>query len=179
MFEHVGRQHFDAFFRKIMTMLKPDGVALIHTIGCQTPPGPINPWLRRNIFPGAYLPSLSQLAPVLDNKLLWLTDFENLRLHYAETLAAWNRRFQGNPARVAELYSERFCRTWEFYLQACEAGFRWGGLTVFQFQLTRAIDAIPLTRDYIAAEEARLAAADETGAFRVARPGGNEEAARL
>ncbi len=178
MFEHVGRPHYDAFFRKVKSLLKPDGSALIHTIGCQTPPGPINPWLRRNIFPGAYLPSLSQLVPIFENRLLWLTDMENLRLHYAETLAAWNRRFQANRAHVAELYDERFCRMWEFYLQACEAAFRWGGLTVFQLQLTRTIDAVPLTRDYIAMEEARLAAA-ETAAPRIDRPDGDGETAHL
>jgi cyclopropane-fatty-acyl-phospholipid synthase len=90
-----------------------------------------------------------------------LTDCEILRLHYAETLAAWHRRFQANRRRIAELYDERFCRMWEFYLQSCEAGFRWGDLTVLQLQLAGAIDALPITRDYILREETRLQAADE------------------
>ncbi len=163
MFEHVGKPHFSRFFRKVHSLLAPDGVALIHTIGFQTPPGPINPWLRRHIFPGAYLPSLSQLAPVLERQRFWLTDFENLRLHYALTLAAWNERFQANRERVANLYDERFCRMWEFYLQSGEAGFRWSGITVFQLQLTKEIGVLPITRDYMLREEERLRRADLGG----------------
>ena len=160
MFEHVGRPHFSAFFRQLSALLKPDGVALVHTIGSQTPPSPINPWLRRHIFPGAYLPALSQIAPIIETRRLWLTDLENLRLHYASTLAAWRERFDANRDRIARLYDERFCRMWEFYLQSCEAGFRWSGLTVFQLQITKAIDALPGTRDYMMYEEERLRMAD-------------------
>lgn len=156
MFEHVGRPHFSAYFRQLSSLLKPDGVALVHTIGWQTPPSPINPWLRRYIFPGAYLPALSQIAPIIESRRMWLTDLENLRLHYADTLAAWHERFAANRVRAARLYDERFCRMWEFYLQSCEAGFRWTGLTVFQLQLTKSIDALPATRDYMMQEEERL-----------------------
>jgi cyclopropane-fatty-acyl-phospholipid synthase len=160
MFEHVGRPHFSAFFRQLSALLKPDGVALIHTIGTQARPSPINPWLRRHIFPGAYLPALSQIAPIIEARRMWLTDLENLRLHYASTLAAWRERFDANRDRIALLYDERFCRMWEFYLQSCEAGFRWSGLTVFQLQLTKSIDALPVTRDYMLREEDRLRMAD-------------------
>jgi cyclopropane-fatty-acyl-phospholipid synthase len=160
MFEHVGRPHFSKFFRKVYSLLTPDGVALIHCIGFQTPPAPINSWLRQYIFPGAYLPSLSQLAPILERQNIWLADMENLRLHYAKTLAAWYGRFQENRDRVARLYDERFCRMWEFYLQSCEAGFRWGWLTVFQLQLAKDIAALPITRDYMLREEERLRAID-------------------
>jgi cyclopropane-fatty-acyl-phospholipid synthase len=160
MFEHVGRPHFARYFRKVSSLLTPDGVALIHTIGFGTPPAPINTWLRQYIFPGAYLPSLSQLAPIFERQGIWLTDMENLRLHYAMTLAAWHARFQGNRDRVAQLYDERFCRMWEFYLQSCEAGFRWGWLTVFQLQLAKDITALPITRDYMLEEEQRLRDAD-------------------
>jgi cyclopropane-fatty-acyl-phospholipid synthase len=160
MFEHVGRPHFSAYFRQLSSLLKPDGVALVHTIGWQTPPSPINPWLRRYIFPGAYLPALSQITPIIESRRMWLTDLENLRLHYAATLKAWHERFESNRDRVARLYDERFCRMWEFYLKSCEAGFRWGGLTVFQMQLTNAIDALPRTRDYMMLEEDRLRAED-------------------
>jgi cyclopropane-fatty-acyl-phospholipid synthase len=163
MFEHVGRPHFSAFFRKLSSLLAPDGVALIHTIGFQTPPAPINTWLRRYIFPGAYLPALSQLAPVLERQYYWLTDMENLRLHYALTLSAWHERFQTNREHVANLYDERFCRMWEFYLQSCEAGFRWGGLTVFQLQLAKDILALPIKRDYMLREEDRLRQIDRGG----------------
>jgi cyclopropane-fatty-acyl-phospholipid synthase len=160
MFEHVGKPQFGTFFEKVKRLLKPDGVALIHTICYQTPPATINSWLRHNIFPGAYLPALSQLAPQIERRGFWLTDLEPLRLHYAQTLAAWHQRFQANRAQIAALYDERFCRMWEFYLQSCEAGFRWGGLTVLQMQIARTIDAVPVTRDYMMREESRLRAVD-------------------
>lgn len=160
MFEHVGLPHYQEYFRHVQRLLKQDGVALIHTIGRQTMPTPINEWVRRYIFPGAYLPSLSQLAPVYEHFDLWLTDFENLRLHYAKTLNAWNERFQENRREVADIYDEKFCRMWEFYLQSCEQGFRYSGITVFQMQLAKSIDAVPLTRDYIYETERELIAAD-------------------
>ena len=164
MFEHVGRPHYRQFLSRIGKLLADDGVALVHTIGRQTSPVPINAWIRENIFPGAYLPTLSQLSPLLEKEDYWLTDFENLRLHYAFTLAEWNRRFQRNRERVQNLdpirHDERFCRQWEFYLQACEAGFRHSGLTVFQLQLTKKIDALPITRDYMFSEERRLMAGE-------------------
>jgi len=164
MFEHVGRPHYRQFFSRLDELLADNGVALLHTIGRHPPPSPINVWIRRNIFPGAYLPSFSQLAPILEKQDLWLTDFENLRLHYATTLKEWNRRFQLNRERVRQLdpvrHDERFCRLWEFYLQICEAAFRHSGLTVFQLQLAKRIDALPLTRDYMFDEERRLLAAE-------------------
>jgi cyclopropane-fatty-acyl-phospholipid synthase len=160
MFEHVGRPHYRQFFARVNALLAVDGVALLHTIGRYQPPSPINVWIRQNIFPGAYLPSLSQLAPVIEKEDLWLADFESLRLHYAATLNEWNRRFQANRERVHALnpaiYDERFFRMWEFYLQSCEAGFRYSGLTVFQLQLAKKIDTLPITRDYMFAEERRL-----------------------
>jgi cyclopropane-fatty-acyl-phospholipid synthase len=178
MFEHVGKPQFTAFFTKLHQLLKPDGVALLHTIGFQTPPAAIDPWLRRHIFPGAYLPSLSQLAPRIEKRGFWLTDLESLRLHYAYTLAAWHERFQANRERIAALYDERFCRMWEYYLQSCEAGFRWSGLNVFQLQLAKDIGAVPITRDYIVAEEARLREADSGPAPLHHRGGRKAPAAR-
>jgi cyclopropane-fatty-acyl-phospholipid synthase len=164
MFEHVGRPHYRKFFSHLSRLLADGGVALLHTIGRQPPPWPINVWIRRNIFPGAYLPSLSQLAPLIEKQDLWLADFENLRLHYATTLEEWNRRFQLSRERVRQLdparYDDRFCRMWEFYLQSCEAAFRHSGLTVFQLQLAKRIDALPLTRDYMFSEERRLVAGE-------------------
>ena len=172
MFEHVGRPHYRQFFSRVNALLADDGVALLHTIGRYQSPSPINTWIRENIFPGAYLPTLSQLAPVLEKELLWLADFENLRLHYASTLNEWNRRFQLNRDRVREIdparHDERFCRMWEFYLQSCEAGFRYSGLTVFQLQLTKKIDTLPITRDYILAEERRLVAENGSTGSRAA-----------
>ena len=149
MFEHVGLSRYREFFEKLHALMTDDGVALLHTIAKKSNPRPINPWMQRYIFPGAYLPTLSQLAPVIEETDFWLTDMENLRLHYADTLAAWNSRFQKRRADAAELYDERFCRMWEFYLQFCEFGFRTDGMCVYQLQLTKQLDAVPLTRAYM------------------------------
>ena len=149
MFEHVGRSHYREYFSQLHALLAENGVALVHTIAMKNDPGPFNPWMQRYIFPGAHLPTLSELAPVIEQQDFWLTDLENWRLHYPATLAAWNERFQAHRAEAAALYDDRFCRMWEFYLQFCEVGFRQAGLCVFQLQLTKQIDAVPITRDYI------------------------------
>jgi len=163
MFEHVGKPHYSQFFDHVFDLLTEDGVAVLHTIGRMTPPVPINPWIRRYIFPGAYLPSLSQLAPILERRGLYLTDFENWRLHYATTLRHWSERLAARRADVEEMLDERFYRMWQFYLHACETGFRYQGLTVFQMQLAKTIDAVPLTRDYMFRDEAALTRKDERG----------------
>lgn len=150
MFEHVGVGHYRGYFEKIRDLLKEDGVALIHTIGRADGPGAANPWINKYIFPGGYVPALSEILPAIERAGLYVTDIEVLRLHYAETLKAWRQRFNVNRRRIAEIYDERFCRMWEFYLAGCEAGFRHGGLLNFQIQLTKRIDVVPLTRDYIA-----------------------------
>ena len=149
MFEHIGRPFFNEFFQHMSRLLKDDGVAVLHTIARMTPPEPINIWIHRYIFPGGYLPSLSELAPILEKLGLMLTDFENWRLHYAETLRHWDARFQKHRREVTALYDERFCRMWELYLQSCERSFEHQGLCVFQLQLAKSIDAVPLTRDYM------------------------------
>ena len=160
MFEHVGEPHHAEFFGHLKRLLKDDGIAVLHTIGKQTTPSPINAWVRHYIFPGAYLPTMSQLTPILEDQGMWLNDFENLRLHYAETLKAWDANFQRNRARVAEIYDEKFCRMWEFYLQSCEMGFRHAGLSVFQLQITKSLDIAPLTRDHMFETERRLRGQD-------------------
>ncbi len=149
MMEAVGVRYYGKFFGKVRDLLAEDGVAVIHCIGKMSPPSSAGPWLRKYIFPGAYTPALSEVLAAVEKQGLWVTDIEILRLHYAETLKEWDRRFQANRARVAELYDERFCRMWEFYLAACEAVFRHGSGMVFQLQLTRRRDVVPLTRDYI------------------------------
>ena len=149
MFEHVGASHFDTYFRTIRRALKPDGVALVHAIGRMEPPGGTNPWLRKYIFPGGYCPALSEVLAAVERSGLWVTDIEVLRLHYAETLRRWSERFQANRHRAAQLYDERFCRMWEFYLAGCEMAFRNGRMMVFQIQLARRRDAVPLIREYI------------------------------
>jgi cyclopropane-fatty-acyl-phospholipid synthase len=149
MFEHVGPRNFGEFYDRLDGLLAPDGVALVHTIGRMAIPEPINPWMRKYIFPGAYLPSLSQLMPLLEKRGLWLGDLEMLRVHYAKTLEAWDQRFQARRSDVESLFDARFCRMWEFYLQLNVLAFRHRSLVVFQLQLSKRIDAVPLTRDYL------------------------------
>ncbi len=149
MFEHVGVGHYPAFFGKVRELLAEDGVALLHSIVRMEPPGPTNPWMRKYIFPGGYVPALSEVLAAVEKIGLWVTDIEILRLHYAETLREWRRRFQKNRERIRKLYDERFCRMWEFYLAGCEVSFRRLGQMVFQMQLARDQAAVPLTRDYV------------------------------
>ncbi len=150
MFEHVGEPQFKVFFRKVKELLRPGGVAVLHTIGLTGVPGPTNAWIRKHIFPGGYLPSLSQIASRIEEiPGLMYTDIEVLRLHYAWTLAEWYRRFQHHRAAIAERMGERFCRMWEFYLATSEGSFLWWDLVVFHVQLTRQHGPVPVTRDYL------------------------------
>jgi cyclopropane-fatty-acyl-phospholipid synthase len=149
MFEHVGLNHYGTFFRAVSNLLAPDGVALLHSIGRLGGPGRTSPWIRKYIFPGGYAPALSEVMPVVERSGLLTTDVEILRLHYALTLDRWQERFQANRAEIATLYDERFCRMWEFYLAGAEMDFRYLGGMVFQLQLSKSIDALPITRDYM------------------------------
>ena len=155
MFEHVGVVNYRTFFDTVARCLEPDGVALLHSIGQWNGPGTNNPWIRKYIFPGAYCPALSEVTPAIEHSGLLTTDIEVLRLHYAETLHHWRRRFAANRDTIAALYDERFCRMFEFYLSSCEQGFRCGGMAVFQIQLAHRQTAVPLTRDYIAGSDHR------------------------
>ena len=158
MFEHVGKRNYAEFFEKLGTLLTADGVALIHAIGYSDTPAPINPFMRKYIFPGADLPSLSEVFTAVEPSGFFVTDLEILRLHYAETLHRWRQRFTAQAEKVHALYDDRFYRMWEFYLVLCEIGFRRRTLMVFQMQLTRQIDRLPITRDYmIEAEHAEEA----------------------
>jgi len=156
MFEHVGVTHYAEFFAKMKRLLAPGGVALLHAIGRMEPPGTTNAWLRKYIFPGGYCPALSEVVAAIERSGLWITDIEILRLHYADTLREWARRFRENRERARELYDERFCRMWEFYLAACEMAFRSSRMMVFQIQIARQQNAVPLTRDYIFEAEAAM-----------------------
>jgi len=164
MFEHVGVNHYGAFFAKLESLLKQDGIALLHSIGRKDGPGSTSPWIRKYIFPGGYIPALSEVVPVAERRNLWITDIEILRLHYAKTLRAWRSRFERNRDRVREIYDERFCRMWEMYLTGSEIAFRGQGLMVFQMQLAKAVDAVPLTRDYMLDLEREHSAAPERAA---------------
>jgi len=149
MFEHVGTRYYKTFFDKVKALLTADGVALLHSIGRADGPETTNPWLRKYIFPGSGAPALSEVLPVVEKTGLWVTDIEILRLHYAYTLAQWAKRFETHRAEIAQLYDERFCRMWEFYLASAEMYFRYCNVMVFQMQLARNINAVPVTRDYM------------------------------
>ena len=169
MLEHVGQFQYREYFKKIKSLLKPDGVALIHTIARMGRPQPIGAWVRKYIFPGAYLPSPSQLTGAIEHSYLWLTDVENLRIHYAKTLRCWYERFLKNRPRIAEIYDERFCRMWELYLLGCEMVFKDQYITILQLQITRDMDALPITRDYMREAELKLALSDTPARSEVKR----------
>jgi cyclopropane-fatty-acyl-phospholipid synthase len=160
MFEHVGVPSYDDYFQKCRQLLKEDGVMLLHTIGRSGPPYPTNPWITRYIFPGGHLPILSEIMPAIERAGLIVTDMEVLRLHYALTLRAWRERFMAHREEVLRLYDERFCRIWECYLAMSESAFRWQDAVVFQLQLARRNDVVPLTRDYITERKAALKLAE-------------------
>jgi cyclopropane-fatty-acyl-phospholipid synthase len=149
MFEHVGVNNYATYFKKVAALLEDNGVALIHTIGRSDGPGVTNPWIAKYIFPGGYTPALSEILPAVEKAGLIVADIEILRLHYAMTLADWRRRFLANWEAAKNLYDERFCRMWEFYLAGAEMGFRYQGLAVFQLQLAKRVDALPIVRDYM------------------------------
>ncbi len=156
MFEHVGINHYSAFFERMCELLTPDGVALLHAIGRSDGPGSTNPWLQKYIFPGGYSPALSEVFAAVERSGLIATDVEILRLHYAETLRHWRKRFAAQREAVAKLYDERFCRMFEMYLAGSELSFRRQGSIIWQMQLTRDRLAVPLTRDYITEAERRV-----------------------
>jgi cyclopropane-fatty-acyl-phospholipid synthase len=160
MFEHVGAVHYRRFFERISSLLAPDGVALLHSIGRFDGPASTNPFIDKYIFPGGYIPALSEVLPAVERAGLLVTDVEILRLHYALTLRHWRQRFRAAWHTAVERYGERFCRMWEFYLAGAETGFRYQNLMVFQLQLTKDQKALPLTRDYIYTAEQELRARD-------------------
>ena len=160
MFEHVGVGHYREFFDKVRSLLNDDGVGVLHSINRSRGPGATSRWIAKYIFPGGYIPALSEVLPAIEKSCLYITDIEILRLHYAETLKEWGRRFNDHRKRAREIYDERFCRMWEFYLASSELAFRHSGLNNFQIQLAKHQHALPLTRNYMIEEEDRLRAID-------------------
>ncbi|MGI9169796.1 MAG: class I SAM-dependent methyltransferase [Caulobacteraceae bacterium] len=159
MFEHVGRPNYQAFFDKIAALLADDGVAVVHSIGRSEGPSTTDPFTAKYIFPGGYIPALSEVLPAVERAGLRVTDIEILRLHYAYTLDTWRRRFLANRDKIAAVYDDRFCRMWEYYLCGAEMGFRYGSHMNFQLQLAKRVDALPITRGYMEETERALAAA--------------------
>jgi cyclopropane-fatty-acyl-phospholipid synthase len=158
MFEHVGVPHYLEFFSKVSELMAEDGCALIHSIGRRGGPGSTAAWIRKYIFPGGYSPAVSETVAEIEKSGMWITDMEILRLHYGETCLEWERRFQNNRDKVASMMDERFCRMWEFYLIVSEFSFRYSKNMNFQIQLTKKVDALPITRDYMGEAEAALRA---------------------
>ena len=156
MFEHVGVDYYDTYFQRCAELLTDDGVMMLHAIGRSERPGITNPWIAKYIFPGGYIPALSEVLPAIERAGLLVDDIEILRLHYAETLKAWRERFLARREEAAKLYDERFVRMWEFYLASSEMSFRKQNVMVFQIQLSKKQGVVPITRDYIAREEQRL-----------------------
>jgi cyclopropane-fatty-acyl-phospholipid synthase len=156
MFEHVGVDFYETYFRHCAELLTDDGVMVLHSIGRSDPPDVTNPWIAKYIFPGGYIPALSEVIPVIERVGLLVCDIEILRLHYAETLRIWRERFMARRDEAVRLYDERFARMWEFYLAASEMAFRKQNLMNFQIQITKRQGVVPMTRDYITHEEAKL-----------------------
>jgi cyclopropane-fatty-acyl-phospholipid synthase len=157
MFEHVGRPNYQAYFDQLARLLADDGLAVIHSIGRASEPDFPQPWIAKYIFPGGYIPSLSEVLPCVERAGLIVTDIEILRLHYAETLRCWRERFEAQRPEIERMYDARFCRMWEYYLALSELAFRYRGHMVFQLQLAKRIDAAPITRDYMARSDPRIA----------------------
>jgi cyclopropane-fatty-acyl-phospholipid synthase len=156
MFEHVGVDFYDTYFRRCAELLTDDGIMMLHSIGRSHGPDVTNPWIAKYIFPGGYIPALSEVVPAIERAGLLVCDIEILRLHYAETLKAWRERFMARREEAVQLYDERFARMWEFYLACSEMSFRKQNLMNFQIQLAKRQGVVPMTRDYIAREEAKL-----------------------
>jgi cyclopropane-fatty-acyl-phospholipid synthase len=156
MFEHVGVDFYETYFRRCAELLTDDGVMMLHSIGRSYGPDVTNPWIAKYIFPGGYIPALSEVIPAIERAGLLVCDIEILRLHYAETLTAWRERFMARREEAVRLYDERFARMWEFYLASSEMSFRKQGLMNFQIQITKRQDVVPMTRDYIVNAEAKL-----------------------
>jgi len=163
MFEHVGVENYRKFFAQVKALLKDNGVALLHSIGRMDGPGNTEEWLLKYIFPGAYAPALSEVLPVIEKSGLWATDIEILRLHYARTLKCWHDNFDRNRAAIAQMYDEKFCRMWEFFLAAGEMDFRYLSTMVMQIQLAKKVGAVPITRDYLNQEMLRTRTTESAG----------------
>ncbi len=168
LIEHLGRPSYPGFFAHTHRLLKPDGIMFSHCCGRMGGPGLTDKWTRKYIFPGGYIPSLSELVKEAEKHRLIVADVEAMRYHYAHTLEEWYNRTNAAREEIVELYDERFFRMWQFYLAGAEAAFRHGGLVNWQLQYLKRRDAVPMTRDYMYEEEARLRDSDEAPEWHLA-----------
>nr|WP_304654987.1 cyclopropane-fatty-acyl-phospholipid synthase family protein [Neorhizobium galegae] len=162
MFEHVGRLNYPKFFDKVNDVLADDGVMVLHSIGQPYPALINNPWIEKYIFPGGYIPAISEVMPSIEKAGLLVSDIEILPMHYAHTLRHWRERFIANKDKAAALYDERFVRMWEFYLAGSEMAFTHESFFIFQMQIVKKRTAVPDNRDYIYEREAELKAFEES-----------------
>ena len=149
MFEHVGLKYFPIFFSKTHDILKDSGIFLLHTIGQKTKPSATSPWIRKYIFPGGYIPSLSEIISITEKLNINITDIEVLRMHYAYTLDHWHKKIIDNKDKIINMFDKRFFRMWEFYLLISKYSFISMGNNVFQIQIAKNIHNLPLTRNYM------------------------------
>nr|WP_305038075.1 cyclopropane-fatty-acyl-phospholipid synthase family protein [Neorhizobium galegae] len=162
MFEHVGRLNYPKFFNKVNDVLADDGVMVLHSIGQPYPALVNNPWIEKYIFPGGYIPAISEVMPSIEQAGLLVSDIEILPMHYAHTLRHWRERFIANKDKAAALYDDRFVRMWEFYLAGSEMAFTHESFFIFQMQIVKKRTAVPDNRDYIYEREAELKAFEES-----------------
>lgn len=160
MFEHIGTSFYPSFFAKLREVLAPDGMALVHTIGRMGKPGKTDRFMHKYIFPGGYVPALSEVMKASEPERLILSDCEILRLHYMYTLLAWYERFNANRDEIVRLRGERFWKLYAFYLAGAMTMFSDGGMVVYQLQYLRDRRAAPITRDYMFDTERQLRAGD-------------------
>jgi len=160
LIEHLGAPHYRGFYSKCHALLAEDGVMVSHCCGRMSGPGVTDEWTRKYIFPGGAIPALSELMSEAERQQLIVSDVEVLRYHYADTLREWYRRTNASRDQIISLYDERFFRMWQFYLAGAEAGFRYGSLANFQVQYLKQPDSVPIIRDHMVQEEARLRASD-------------------
>ncbi|NQX94284.1 MAG: class I SAM-dependent methyltransferase [Erythrobacter sp.] len=156
MFEHVGRPQFETFFEACANLLTDDGTMLLHTIGRMGTPGMTDAFTRKYIFPGGYIPSLSETVTASEKYRLIATDVETLRVHYGKTIRAWHANCLEHREAIIAMYDDRFFRMWTFYLAGAATVFEFGGMCNYQIQFARDRYALPLTRGYMGEAETRL-----------------------
>ena len=161
LIEHLGTPHYPGFFQHMHRLLAPDGIMVSHCCGRMGKPGLTDAWTRKYIFPGGYIPALSELVTEAEKNRLIVTDVEAMRYHYAHTLEEWYNRTNAAREEIIQLYDERFYRMWQFYLAGAESSFIHGSLVNWQLQYVKRRDAVPMVRDYLFEEELRLRTAEE------------------
>lgn len=165
LLEHVGTPHYPQFYAHTHRLLTPDGVMLSHCCGRAGPPGHTDAWTRKYIFPGGYIPALSELVSQSEKAGWQVMDVEAMRFHYSHTLEEWYRRTVMHRAEIEAMYDQRFYRMWLFYLAGAEQSFRHGTMVNWQLLYVKDRAALPMTRDYIEEESARLRAAEPVPAW--------------